>query len=205
MDGFRTCTTKELTEQEKTGIRDLFRNCFHIEKSAKRFEQEFLKTCKGYSYHCIYQKDDKILASFCIVPYEYRINSETVLFGLSVDTIVSPEAKLGPFGVADMAAQTEELAKKDGCSVLYGFPNDNFYEYNIEILGREETGILDFYLVPLSVGKLKKSLTIFNFVRYFSIFNLMLFKAFSSSKTINYPIEKCLCHNIRNRATTAAT
>ena len=190
MDGFRTCTTNELTEQEKTGIRELFQQCFHTEKTSKRFDQEFSKTCKGYSYHCIYTKDGRILASFCIVPYEYRVNGETQLFGLSVDTIVSPEAKLGPFGVADMAGSTEELAKQDGCGVLYGFPNDNFHEYNIEILGRQEIGILDFYLVPLSPGKLKKSLTIFNFIRYFSIFHLMLFKLFASSKTVNRPVEK---------------
>lgn len=190
MDGFRTCTTNELTEQEKTGIRDLFRDCFHLEKTRKRFEQEFTKTCKGYSYHCIYRKDDRILASFCIIPYQYRVDGETLLFGLSVDTIVSPEAKLGPFGVADMAGLAEELAKNDGCSVLYGFPNDNFHAYNLEILGREEIGILDFYLVPLSPGKLKKSLTVFNFVRYSSLFNLMVLKMFSSSKELKYPIEK---------------
>lgn len=168
----------------------MFRSCFHVEKTARRFEQEFTKTCKGHSYHCIYKKDDRILASFCIVPYEYQINGEMLLFGLSVDTIVSPEAKLGPFGVADMAAQTEELAKNDGCSVLYGFPNDNFHEYNIEILGREEIGILDFYLVPMSVGKLKKGLSVFNFIRYFSIFNLIILKLFSSSKEMKYSIEK---------------
>lgn len=190
MDGFKTCTTAQLSQSEKQGICALFQEGYHIEKSLEHFEQEFTNTCKGYSYHCIYKKDDRILASFCIVPYEYFINGEKVLFGLSVDTIVIPEAKLGPFGVADMAAETEKLAAEDGCSIVYGFPNDNFYEYCINVLEWKRIGVLDIYLVPFALGKLKKGLSILNFLRFFIILFLYLCKVFSSSKEVAYPISK---------------
>ena len=85
---------------------------------------------------------------------------------------------------------TESLARKDGCSVLYGFPNNNFYTYNIEILGRKEIGILDFYLVPLTPGKIKKCLAVFNFVRFISSFLLSICKMFASSQPISFSVEK---------------
>lgn len=190
MDGFKTCTTDQLSQTEKQGICALFQESFHIEKSLERFEQEFTNTCKGYSYHCVYQKDDRILASFCLVPYEYFINGEKALFCLSVDTVVSPKAKLGPFGVADMAAETERIAAEDGCSVLYGFPNDNFYDYCVNVLEWEKIGVLDIYLVPFALGNLKKGLSFLNFLRFFTIFFLYLRKVFSSSKEITFPITK---------------
>lgn len=190
MDGFKTCKTNQLSLTEKKEICDLFYHGFHVKKSIEHFEQEFSKTCKGYSYHCLYKKDDHIFASFCIVPYGYYVNGGKKFFGLSVDTIVSPEAKLGPFGVADMAAATEALAERDGCSVLYGFPNDNFYKYNIEILERNEIGILDFYLVPLAPGKIKRYLLFLNFLSFFTIAILYVCKLFSSSREVKYSIEK---------------
>lgn len=190
MEGFTTCTTDKLSISDRHSILDLFSQIFHIEKSYAHFEREFLNTCKGHSYHCIYKKSGRVLASFCIIPYEYSINGEKILFGLSVDTIVSPDAQLGPFGVADMAEMTEKLAKEDGCTVLYGFPNNNFYTYNIEILNRTEIGILDFYLIPLALGKIKKYLSVFNFVRFFSSLFLRFCRCFASSRIISYPIEK---------------
>ena len=152
--------------------------------------QEFTDTCKGYSYHCVYKKDDRILASFSLIPYEYFINGEKILFCLSVDTVVSPEAKLGPFGVADMAAETERIAAEDGCRIVYGFPNDNFYDYCVNVLEWEKIGVLDIYLVPFALGNLKKGLSVFNFLRFISIVFLYLCKLFSSSKEITYPIMK---------------
>lgn len=190
MDGFTTCTTDQLSLNDRHSILDLFSQIYHIEKSYEHFEREFLNTCKGHSYHCIYKKSDRVLASFCIIPYEYSINGEKTLFGLSVDTIVSRDAQLGPFGVADMAEMTEKLAKEDGCTVLYGFPNDNFHTYNIEILNRSEIGILDFYLIPLAPGKIKKYLSVFNFVRFTSSFFLLLCRSFASSRILSYPVEK---------------
>lgn len=190
MDGFTTCTTNQLSIEDKHLLSDLFLQVFHLRKSDEHFNREFSKTCKGYSYHCFYKKDERILASFCIVPYEYFVNGKKQVFGLSVDTIVSPEAHLGPFGIADMAAMAEKMAKQDGCSVLFGFPNNNFYIYNIEILNRKEIGILDFYLVPLAPGMLKKSLSILNFIRFFSVVFLTLCKAFASSRVISFPVEK---------------
>ena len=190
MDGFTTCTTIQLSTEDKHLLSELFLQIFHISKSDEHFNREFLNTCKGYSYHCYYKQNEKILASFCIVPYEYCVNGEKQVFGLSVDTIVSPEAHLGPFGIADMAAMTEALAKQDGCSVLYGFPNNNFFTYNIDILERKEIGVLDFYLVPLAPGRIKRKLTVFNFIRFFSVTFLSLCKPLASSKTISFPIEK---------------
>ena len=139
MNGFKTCTTDQLTLQEKQGICTLISQIFGIERTVEYFDREFSHNCKKYSYHCIYQKDSQVLASFCIVPRRYKVAGRTEFFGLSVDTAVSPEAHLGPFGIADMAAEAEALAQKDGCKVLYGFPNDNFYELHFfEILTKED-------------------------------------------------------------------
>lgn len=190
MNQFITCTTDQLTEQQIGGICDLFRQIFGKEKSIEHFKRQFFGTCRGHSYHCIYEKEQKILANFCIVPYEYTVNGKKMIFGLSVDTIVSPEAKLGPFAVADMAALTENLAKADGCRILYGFPNDNAYQYNIDILQRQSLGFLEFYILPLALGKLRRMPGFLNFLRYFSIAFATLCKLAASSKSLTYPIEK---------------
>jgi len=190
MNGFKTCTTDQLTLQEKQGICTLISQIFGIERTVEYFDREFSHNCKKYSYHCIYQKDSQVLASFCIVPRRYKVAGRTEFFGLSVDTAVSPEAHLGPFGIADMAAEAEALAQKDGCKVLYGFPNDNFYEYNVAILQREDLGFLDFYVVLQAPGQLKKYLKWLDFSRYFLQFWLFLFKTFSSGRVQTYPVEK---------------
>ena len=123
---FDTYKTIDLSHDDKVKICDLFYQTFHIEKKIEYFEKEFTNTCKGYSYHCIYRSDGNILASYCIIPKEYNVKGEKKLLGLSVDTMVSPKAKIGPFGIADMSSLTEQIAKEDGCSIIYGFPNNNF-------------------------------------------------------------------------------
>lgn len=197
MNNFITCTTNQLTDEQKKGICELFFQVFHKEKSLEHFNHQFLGTCQQHSYHCIYEKNHRILANFCIVPYEYTVNGEKQLFGLSVDTIVSPESGLGPFAVADMAAATETLAKDDGCQILYGFPNDKSFQYNIDILQRIPLGFLEFYILPLALGKIKRIPQFFNFIRYFSIALAKICRLFASSKKVTYPIEKVDSANFR--------
>lgn len=190
MSNFITCTTDRLTDHQKKGICDLFFQVFRKEKSLEHFNRQFFGTCRRHSYHCIYEKDHKILANFCIVPYEYTVNGAREIFGLSVDTIVSPEAGLGPFAVADMAALTEHLAKEDGCRLLYGFPNDNAFQYNVDILQRLPLGFLEFYILPLALGKIKKVPRALNFLRYFSIALVKICRLGAPSREIAYPVEK---------------
>lgn len=182
--------TTELTELQILKILSLFERIFHKKKSLEFFLQQTLNTPLGYSYHCLFEKDGRVLGNYCIIPYAYRIEGKKCVCGLSIDSMIAPEANAGPFLLADMAEMTLDFAKRDGIDFVFGFPNDNAYAYVKEVLGWQEIGILDFHLIPLTPGMIKKRLSIFNFFRYLSVVFLTLCKTFASSREITFPIEK---------------
>ena len=190
MNNIEIHKTTELSEKQIRGILSLFKDVFNKEKSREFFYQQALNTPLGYSFHCVYSVNDTILAYYCIIPYQYRIDQKDVTIGLSIDTMIRHDANAGPFLLYDMASVSAEYAKNEGISFLYGFPNDNAYQYVTDILEWQKIGDLDFYILPLAVGRLKKGLSFLNFLRFFSIAFLFCCKCFSSTKEIAFAVEK---------------
>ena len=159
---FPVYRTVDLTDAQKKGICNLFHEVFHFEKTLEHFEQQFGKASNMGSYHCIAEKNDKIIASFSYIPYNYEVDGRIAKFAVGVDTAVSADAKIGEFGVYFMFQALVKRMRDDNIEFIYGFPNNNFYGYNTHILGLKDIGILDFYVLPLALGQILPILRYFD-------------------------------------------
>ena len=186
---FPVYRTNELSVLQKEGICKLFEDVFHHIKTLDYFDKQFGEASPQGSYHCIYETEGKLLATFSYIPYRLAYHDKEVMVAVGVDTAVSPSAKIGEFGVYFMYQSLIKRMKQDGIEAVYGFPNDNFYGYNTLILGLKDIGILDFYVVPMNLGLVKKNLSFLTPVfSLLSILGIKFLKSFSSKKEIKYDI-----------------
>ena len=186
---FPVYRTNELSVLQKEGICKLFKDVFHHTKTLEYFDKQFGEASPQGSYHCIYESEGKLLATFSYIPYRLAYHDKEIKVAVGVDTAVSPSAKIGEFGVYFMFQSLLKRMRQDGIEAVYGFPNDNFYGYNTHILGLKDIGILDFYVIPLNLGLVKKNLSFLTpLVSFFSVSGIKLLKCFSNKKAITYNI-----------------
>ena len=191
--------TSELSETEMHQICLLFKNVFNKEKSIEGFKQQFLNTCKGYSYHAFYMVDNEIVGINSIIPYEYNFFEVTKIFCLSVDTMVKKEYRSLP-KFTKMTKSVYKLAKDDEVSLVFGFPNSVSYKIFKKMLRWRDIGTLDFYILPIRIGKLKKSFKVLNFMSLILSNLLNTFVSKIQQKIIiKYNIEKIANSNFEKQ------
>ena len=186
---FPVYRTKELSAAQKKGICELFEAVFHHTKTLEYFDKQFGEASPQGSYHCIYESDGEVLATFSYIPYRLNYHDREISIAVGVDTAVSPSAKIGEFGVYFMFQSLVKRMEQDGIKAVYGFPNDNFYGYNTHILGLRDIGILDFYVIPMDLGLVKKGFSWLNpITKIFSLLAVKLLKVLSSGNKIKNDI-----------------
>lgn len=149
--------TNELTQIEKQQICDLFLEVFKKEKSLGDFDKQFLNTTKGYSYHSLMIVNNQIVGINTLIPYDYIYFGKKVFIALSVDTMTKIEHRALP-NFTKMARMVYEEAKNDRVCFILGFPNDISYKIFKKMLKWKDIGRLDFYILPINIGKIKKTL-----------------------------------------------
>jgi hypothetical protein len=163
--------TNELTQIEKQQICDLFLDVFKKEKSLKDFEKQFLNTTKGYSYHSLMIDNEIVVGINTLIPYDYIYFEKEVLIVLSVDTMTKEKYRALP-NFTKMARMVYEEAKNDGVCFVLGFPNDISYKIFKKMLKWKDIGRLNFYILPINIGSIKKSLFLLSPLSY--IFSKMI-------------------------------
>lgn len=154
--------TNELIVEEKQQICDLFKNVFDKEKTIDKFDKQFLKTTLGYSYHGLMLADGKIVGSYSSIPFKYKYFGKQYVFALSVDTMIHKDYRGKPVNIKKMANLVYENLIKDNVPFVFGFPNENVYLVRKKMLNWKNIGELDYYVLPLKIGVVKKKLSIFN-------------------------------------------
>lgn len=184
--------TIDLTVTEKEQICDLFQEVFKKEKKVIDFERQFLNTYKGYSYHSLMYENEQIVGINSVIPYEYMMNGKKTQIVLSVDTMTKEEFRsLKSF--LKMARDVYKMAKEDGIVFVLGFPNDISYKIFKKMLRWQDITKLDFYILPLRVGNIKKSFSFFNmFSLLYSQLVSKLSYIFKNSTLQEKSIEKCI-------------
>jgi hypothetical protein len=150
--------TDRLSPREKGQFLALFARVFPKVLSREEFERKYTCTPLGYSYHGLMLAHGDLVGAYNLIPYAYNCFGARRLFGLSVDTMVAPEHRGGPFNLPRMAGLACDGAKHDGVSLAFGFPNDGAYPFTRRVLKWDDIGELDFYALPIRVGAVKPSL-----------------------------------------------
>lgn len=146
-------TTIELSENERDQFRSLFRDVFGKAKTDERFRRQFLGTTTGYSYHALaFDEVSRLVGAYSVVPQRYSLGGRQTLLGLIVDTMVSPDYRNNPLMTMKLGSMLDVIMRKDGVVGIFGFPNDNVYEYSKKVMRFRDVGVLDFLVLPLRPG-----------------------------------------------------
>ncbi len=150
---FELKTTDQLSDDEKQQLIRLFEHVFDRKKPLDRFNQQFLQTPLGFSFHSLEYVDGRIVGADTIVPYRYKFFGRDVLFGITVDTMIHPEHRKDPFALKTMADALRDDMPNHGVVFAITFPNENALEYRRRILKWTDIGELDYYALPIRLGK----------------------------------------------------
>ncbi len=156
--------TGELSAQDKISICNLFNKVFRKEMSLEYFERKFAGTCTGYSYHNLVLHDDRIVGCWSFIPYRYSYFCEPRTFALSVDTMIDENYRGHLGNLVTMADKTYHALRDDNIAFVFGFPNEMFYPVVHRVLKWEDIGKLDFYALPINIGRIKKGLGALDFI-----------------------------------------
>lgn len=144
--------TNQLSSTDREKWLELFLRVFGKKKSQQQFNKKYLCTPYGYAYHGLMVVDGQIVGAYNAVPNLYRYFDKEVIFALSVDTMVDSRYRGGPFNVRKMAHLVFEAMKHDGICFVFGFPNDNAYDYTKRILKLKDIGTLNRYVLIRNIG-----------------------------------------------------
>lgn len=182
--------TSDLSENEKEQIRSLFHQVFKKEMKAEEFEKRFLCSCKGYSYHGLMLHERVIVGSFSAIPYRYNYFGKEVIFGLSVDTMITKEHRGGANNLRVMAKLVYDAMVEDGIPVIYGFPNELYYGYEKKIHNTRDIGKLSYYILPVNVGNVLNKMKFLNPLSRLFAKTWISLPSYSKKQTYQYNIEK---------------
>ena len=178
--------TKDFNLQEIDQINNLYNNIFR-KKSAKlrnikEFYNKFTNNSLGHSFHGVIKKDNQFIASYNVIPQEYCFYSQTLFFGLSVDTGVHENHRGNIIFLKKLAEGVYNLLKINNIVLVYGFPNNNIYLVRKKVLKWKDIGRLNYYIYPVSFKKYLNipgflDFFLINFIRFF-----IFFKGINKSK-----------------------
>ena len=154
--------TSQLSGGERDNLRALLLNVFSMDLTDEQFGRRYLHTPLGYSYHGLMVVDGSIVGAYNVIPYEYSFFGTRVLFGLSVDTLITKDGRGGPFNLSEMAAIVYEVMRSDRVGFIFGFPNEIAYGYVKRVLKWNDIGELDFYMLPRKIGAVIPQLALLN-------------------------------------------
>ena len=182
--------SSELSSREREQFRALFGRVFSKELSDEQFERKYVSTPLGFSHHGLMVAGGQIVGAYNLVPYRYEYFGAQALFGLSVDAMVDPLHRSGPFCLVKMARLVYEQARRDGVVFAFGFPNDQAYTFTRRILKWRCMGELDFYTLPLRIGSIRPSLAWMDPIWRFCAAGLARMPKLSLTRVHEAPIRK---------------
>ena len=144
--------TNQLSKSEKIQFSKLRSTVFATHMTETDFERKYTQTQFGYSYHGLVMVDGRIVGAYNAIPCPYIYFGRQVMFCLSVDAMIHTGHRSDPFSLLNAAVLLREPMVQDGISLIFGFPNDNLYEYLRRVLRWRDIGELDFYLLPRNIG-----------------------------------------------------
>lgn len=139
-----------------------FNEVFDIDLSESYFQQKYLQTPKGYSYHTYMIADNKVVGSCNVVPYQYLVGREMKTFGLMTDIFIHSSYRGNPLSMMKMISAIKEQLKKEDIPFLMAVPNSNSYPYLKKIVKWKDIGQLSYFALPVRIGNVLKKTAFLN-------------------------------------------
>lgn len=157
--------TTELTAEEKQQICKCFADVFEGHtKSLSDFDNEFLNTCLGYSFHTMLKSDEgEVVGLYAVIPFNYIYKGERQLFAIGVDFMIRKDFRNDFKNVMGICGESMKFTKANGVTCIFAFPNDLSHQLNTRILRMKDIGKLYTYILPYKVGAAKPKLKALNF------------------------------------------
>ena len=106
----------------------------------------------------VYNKNDKPVAFYGVVPCFIKFENELILVAQSTDTMTHPEYRYQGMFV-ELSTMTFDLCKKLNIRLVFGFPNENSYHGAVTKLGWIETERMNLFTIDV------KSLPLHSFLK----------------------------------------
>ena len=192
--------TYELTLQQKERIRHLSERILESELDASAFKRKYELNEIGYSYHGLMLVDSKIVGSVAVIPRKYSIFGSTKFIGLVADAMVEEEYRGGrPLALKEMFDALSGSLESDSIGFVFALPNPGAYLYWRRFVKWRDIGELDFFMLPINIGKIKHGLRCLNiFSRIFSYFCNLFVHNKTFEPVDNGPGQKI--HLVKDRA-----
>lgn len=166
--------TKELSEEEKIQICQCYEIVFDgHKKKLDTFNNQFLNTCLGYSFHTMLKNDEGVVVgNYAVIPFDYVYRDTKHLFCIGLDFMIRKDYRNDFKNVMGLCGESMKYAKANGISCIFAFPNDLSHQLNIRILRMKDVGKLYTYVLPYKVGDAKPTLKILNILS--KLFSLII-------------------------------
>lgn len=183
--------SNELTEGEIEQYSSLFKTVFQKGKKPDTLRKQFQANPLGYCHHALMiHHSEGLVGAFSAAPTRYRAKGESMLFGLSLDTMIHPAHRSDPLHFKRMAERCYELLRADGIPFIFGFPNEYSRTYFQRVLKWRPMGELDYFILPVRPGHCLGCLQILDKpFRFLLKTYLKIAAILGSSSEIHCPIE----------------
>ena len=190
---FECKKTTELSEKEISDFCLCFENVFpEHKKPVQEFNNEYLNSAFGYSYHSLLMNDEGIIVGgYSAIPIYYQVGGKEVLFACAADMMIEKEYRNDFKNIFTIIRNMDKYLKENGVVCMYGFSNDTSYKINLSLIKMKDIASLYTYILPYKVGDAKPGLKFLNpFSILFSKVLLLLSKFDNSSKLKDTYIDK---------------
>jgi len=121
-------------------------------QSAGYFEKKYDTTYLGVEYigYIAYDNSRVPIAYYGVIPCFIRYNDQLYLGAQSVDTMTHQKYRFKGLFV-QLANLTYDLAKEEGISFIFGFPNQNSLHGFLVKLKWQMTEMMDCYIIPVGI------------------------------------------------------
>lgn len=123
-------------------LKNLYKICLNKEVSTDYFVWRYLKNPINDFIICIVKENDKIIASYSVLPINIEIDNKMIKSGISMPILVDPNFRNNGLSF-ELAIKVFEKLKEREYSLLLGFPNE-IYHYNLV----KKFGFEDIYEIP---------------------------------------------------------
>ncbi|EEH97520.1 MULTISPECIES: GNAT family N-acetyltransferase [Clostridium] len=123
-------------------LKSLYKVCLNKDLSTEYFLWRYLNNPIDDFVLCIAREDNKIVASYSVLPINIVVDNEIIKAGISMPILVKPNFRNNGLSF-ELAIKVYEKLKERNYSLLLAFPNE-IYHYNLV----KKFGFEDIYEMP---------------------------------------------------------
>lgn len=184
--------TTDLSDEEKNQLLGLFNKVMNRSRTIQEWENLYLNTPFGYSFHLIMKDGDVYAGQNAGIPIYYLVNGKKMSFICNIDTMTDRKYR-GLENIYDIFRMSFDGYRKEGFSLVYGFPNDLAYPVEKGLRVMKDVGALDTYFLPFHIGGVVKRMGILNPLSLFFCWSWAVISSiFASKREHSFFIEKDL-------------